>query len=658
MNVLNLNSVKITDPFWLHYMELIRTKMIPYQWDVLNDKADIVIEKERDADYIPSEKSHAIENFKIAAGLKNGHHYGMVFQDSDVYKWLEAVGYSLNQTYDIALKELADSVIDLLAQAQESDGYLNTYFTTEEPERKFKRLYQSHELYCAGHYIEAAVAYYTTTKNQKALDIACKLADCIDSVFGDTADKLKGYDGHEEIELALLRLYELTGKRNYLELSHFFLYERGKDSGFFKRQVLEDPNKKRLIEGMEQFPASYYQAHKPILEQETAEGHAVRVVYMCTAMAKLAYLNNDQKMLIACRRLWKNIVNKRMYITGAIGSTVIGESFTADYNLPNDIMYGETCASIGLIFFSSNMLKNEPKGEYADVLERALYNTVLSGMALDGNHFFYVNPLEVVPEYSKKDPGKSHVKLTRPAWFGCACCPPNIARMITSLDHYIYTVHENSIYANLYSTSQAAIEVNGQEITIEQTTNYPWEGNVRFVMNIETPVCFSFGFRIPNWSKSYAIKVNDELYTKAPIEGYVIVEREWSNGDIVTIELDMSIHVWTANPHVRDDINKVAVQRGPIVYCAEGKDNGADLQLIHLTKGTKFQYQFIAEQFGGVGIIKANAERMDIESEWEDTLYRRETSSAFSPVTVTLIPYYCWANRGENEMLVWLNKKY
>jgi DUF1680 family protein len=657
MIVLNLKAIKINDPFWVRYMELIRKEMIPYQWDVLNDKANIVIEKERDANHIPSEKSHAIENFKIAAGLKKGHHYGMVFQDSDVYKWLEAVAGSLHQTYDENLKEIGDGVIDLLAQAQESDGYLNTYFTIEDPDRKFKRLYQSHELYCAGHYIEAAVAYYTTTKNQKALDIACKLADYIDSVFGDAPDKISGYDGHEEIELALLRLYEVTGKKNYLELSRFFLYERGKDPGFFKRQVAEDLNKKPLIEGMDQFPASYYQAHKPILEQETPEGHAVRVVYMCTAMANLAYLNNDQKMLAACQRLWKNIVTKRMYIIGSIGSTVIGESFTADYDLPNDTMYCETCASIGLIFFAGNMLKNEPKGEYGDVIERALYNTVLSGMAMDGKHFFYVNPLEIVPEHSKKDPGKSHVKATRPAWFGCACCPPNIARMLTSLDGYIYTVRDSTIYTNLYLTNQAAIELNGQDISIEQTTDYPWYGKVRFAVNTEQPIDFALGIRIPNWSKTYAVQVNEESYATSPKDGFVIIERKWNNGDVVTVDLDMSIHTWTANPYVRAALNKVAIQRGPIVYCAEGVDNGSDLHLVHLCKDTKFQYQFAPDKFGGVGIIKANAEKINIEPEWEDVLYREEVPKTFSPVNITLIPYYCWANRSENEMLVWLNKK-
>ena len=424
------NKIKITAPFWQQYINLIRKEMLPFQWSVLNDEADIKIEKERDADHIPAEKSHAIENFKIAAGISKGKHYGMVFQDSDVYKWLEAVAYALHQHQDDDLQKIADGIIDLLAKAQQSDGYLNTYFTIEAPERRYKRLYQSHELYCAGHFIEAAVGYYSVTKNQKILDIACKLANHIDDVFGSEDGKIHGYDGHEEIELALLRLFELTKNDKYKNLANFFLYERGKNPNFFKEQQKTDPSTKPVIEGMESFRPEYYQNHKPILEQETAEGHAVRVMYMCTGMAMLARLNNDEKMFEACKRLWKNIVTKCMYITGGIGSTVIGEAFTADYDLPNDTMYCETCASIGLIFFANNMLKLDVDSQYADIMEKALYNTVIDGMALDGKHFFYVNPLEVVPQLSHKDPGKSHVKTVRPAWFGCACCPPNLARLL------------------------------------------------------------------------------------------------------------------------------------------------------------------------------------------------------------------------------------
>lgn len=657
MKDFGIEEVKITGIFWRRYRDLIRREMIPYQWSVLNDQANIMIEKERDAEYIPSEKSHAIENFRIAAGIKKGHHYGMVFQDSDVYKWLEAVAYSLQETYDERLKALADWVIDLIAQAQEKDGYLNTYFTIEAPERKFKRLYQSHELYCAGHYIEAAVAYYKAVHSEQALSVACSLADCIDAAFGPELKKLKGYDGHEEIELALLRLYEVTGEERYVRLSRFFLYERGQDPAFFKKQVEADPDKRVLIEGMSGFTAKYYQVHKPVIEQETAEGHAVRVTYLCTSMAKLAYLNRDEKMLAACQRLWKNIVSKRMYITGAIGSTVTGEAFTADYDLPNDTMYGETCASIGLIFFAHAMLKNEANGEYADVMETALYNSVISGMALDGKHFFYVNPLEAVPEYSKKDPGKSHVKLTRPAWFGCSCCPPNLARLLMSLDSYIYTMRGSIIYVNLYMACKAAFAIKKTKIEIVQETNYPWEGEICFHIKVEGENPFGVGIRIPQWADNYSLKINDKICHSLSTKGFVIIERQWKTGDTITLQLNMNIQLWTANPKVREDLNKIAVKRGPIVYCLEGVDNGKDLHLICLTENTKFQYHFVDDLMGGIGVIFADAEKIEVSASWTNELYREESSLKSSPKKIQFIPYYCWANRGENEMLIWLHKK-
>lgn len=657
MREFGIERVEIKDPFWLRYGKLIREEMLPYQWQVLNDQADIVIEKERDADYIPADKSHAIENFKIAAGFEEGSHYGMVFQDSDVYKWLEAVAYSLQQSYDASLKELADGVIDLIAAAQEEDGYLNTYFTVEAPTRKFKRLYQSHELYCAGHYIEAAVAYYDAVGSDKALAVACSLADCIDAHFGVDSGKIKGYDGHEEIELALLRLYEVTGEKRYMELSHFFLYERGQDPTFFRKQVEADPDKSVLIEGMEGFSAKYYQVHKPLLEQDTAEGHAVRVVYLCTSMAKLAHLNHDEKILEACRRLWKNIVTKRLYITGAIGSTVTGEAFTADYDLPNDTMYGETCASIGLIFFAKEMLQNEIKGEYADVMEKALYNTVISGMALDGKHFFYVNPLEVVPEYSRKDPGKSHVKLTRPAWFGCSCCPPNLARLLTSLNHYAYTVKDTAVYTDLYMSCEAEFSIAGQTVGISQKTDYPWNGSVHFSLNADGEKSFGFGIRIPSWAKNYCLKVNGEICSNPIKNGFVLIERQWRTGDEVELELDMSVRFWEANPKVREDLHRVAVQRGPIVYCAESFDNGEGLQLLHVSDETKFSYVFDETKFGGAGILQGIAGKLKIQETWQKDLYRPAEMAEFEPMTITLIPYFCWANRGENEMLVWLHKK-
>ncbi len=655
---LQLKSLTITDPFWSHYRELVRTEMIPYQWNVLNDNANITIEKERNDNSIPSEKSHAIENFKIAAGLKQGNHYGWVFQDSDVYKWLESVAYSLSIHADTELQELADGVIDLIALAQEEDGYLNTYFSIEEPERRFKKLAESHELYCAGHFIEAAVAYYESTHNEKAITIACRLADCIDVHFGKEEHQIQGYDGHEEIELALTKLYSLTGEQRYLELSRYFLYERGTDTTFFARQQAADNGHKAVIEGMNHRPLEYYQAHQPILEQQTAEGHAVRLVYMCTAMADVALLAGDNAMLEACRRLWKNIINKRMYITGGIGSTVDGEAFTLDYDLPNDTMYCETCASIGLIFFAFNMLKNEARSEYADVLERALYNTAIGGMALDGKHFFYVNPLEVHPESSRHDPGKSHVKFTRPEWFGCACCPPNLARLLTSLHKYIYTVQAdtNMIYTHLFMTHTTELEINDHPVQLEQITNLPWEGDVSIVTQMKQSTSFTLAIRLPYWAEHYSLLLNGNPIDTDPINGYIHIDRIWRSNDKLELKLPMEIKEYTAHPLVRADTGKVAIGRGPFMYCAEEVDNGEHLHLVQLTQDQTYEYEFDEQLLGGVGTIKVEARKRNIEPEWEDVLYASKAPQTYTSTALRLIPYYCWANRQIGEMRVWLNK--
>lgn len=647
-------KVVIQDEFWLRYRELIRKEMIPYQWNVLNDSIDIKIEKERNDKTIPSEKSHAIMNFKIAAGMESGHHYGWVFQDSDVYKWLEAVAYSLKEKMDEALHQLADGVVDLIAEAQEEDGYLSTYFTIDAPERKFRCLNESHELYCAGHFMEAAVAYYDVVKNEKVLQTACRLADCIDRNFGKEEGKIHGYDGHEEVEIGLLRLYEATGKKRYLELSCYFLEERGKDPYFLSRQKAEE-NREALIEGMDRWGLEYYQVHKPALEQTTAEGHAVRLVYLCTAMAQAALYTQNEKMLLACRKLWRNIVDKRMYITGGIGSTVNGEAFTSDYDLPDDTMYCETCASIGLIFFAQQMLKNENNGEYADVMERALYNTVLAGMALDGKHFFYVNPLEVVPEKVKKDPGKSHVKLVRPQWLGCACCPPNLARLLASVDEYVYVQKENTILANLFMNCESTFQMPQGECTVTQKTNYPWEGNVEFKINSTAKEPMTLAVRIPGWTDSFVVTLNGQVLSTEEKNGYIYIQKAFAD-DQIQVEFEIKPKRWYAHPNVKNEIGKTALSRGPLVYCLEGADNGEALHLLTLGKDEEIQYRFEKDLLGGVGTLHAMGEKIDLEKRdmplYQDSHFETEMVKK----ELKWIPYYSWANRGENEMSVWVRE--
>ncbi len=643
----------ITDPFWLRYRSLVRHEMIPYQWKVLNDEIDVRIERERNDPSIPNEKSHALENFRIAAGIHEGHHYGWVFQDSDVYKWLEAVAWSLMEEPDEDLKKLADSVVDLIALAQEPDGYLGTYFTIEEPDRKYKSLMNSHELYCAGHFMEAAAAYYEATGSRKVLETAKKLAAHIERELGP--EGTFGYDGHEEVEIGLMKLYHLTGEERYLHLGSYFLRIRGTDADFFGDQQKTDPGSEPLIGGMGVFSRRYFQAHRPPVQQDTAEGHAVRMVYLCTAMADAAASEGDKEMLEACRRIWRNIVDRRMYITGGIGSTVHGEAFTFDYDLPNDTMYCETCASVGLVFFASQMLRSESIGEYGDVMERALYNTVLAGTALDGKHFFYVNPLEVNPSASMWDPGKSHVKPVRPQWLGCACCPPNLARLLASVDRYIYTVKDDRCLVNLYISSETEVPVSGGTARITQETDYPKSGTVRIRVGAPENGAFDLGLRIPGWSRTYGVTLDGAAADESSFEnGYFYIRKLAGEHEIV-LNLGMKPRLYKADPRVRADLGKAAMTRGPLVYCLEEADNGKDLHLLSIDPAGEVQEEEEKGELGDIIRITAAGKRIR-EPEETERLYRSADESAVQEETVRLrfIPYYTWANRGSNEMCVWV----
>ncbi len=647
------NNVKITSEFWGRYRNLVRTEMIPFQWNVLNDIAGIKIEKERlNDDGIPSEKSHAIENFKVAAGRAQGTHYGWTFQDSDVYKWLETVAYSLREKMDPELEKKALEVIDLIADAQEEDGYLDTFYSILGIQYRYQSLAGSHELYCMGHFIEAAVAYYAATGNEKVLTVAKKAADNINDNFGPEDGKIHGYDGHEEIEIGLLRLFHVTGENRYLKLAKYFLMERGKHPNFFREQAekYQGPN---ALNGIEKAADTYFQNHKPILEQDTAEGHAVRVVYMCTALADLAATTGDAEIYGACKKLWDNITSRRMFITGGIGSTFHGESFTLDYDLQNDTMYCETCAAIGLIFFARQMLRIEPKAEYAEVMERALYNCALAGMALDGKHFFYVNPLEVNPAKSLKDPGKSHVKPVRPSWLGCACCPPNLARMITSLDDYVYTISDDAILINQYIDSESTFEYKGGTVTIKQATEYPWDEKDGVVINNKTKSVVRIGIRIPAWAANAALKIDGKAADISKEDGYHYVDVTAGGSMEIELTFPMEIKRNYCNPLVSEDIGKVAISRGPFVYCLEGVDNGTAINGLRLPEDSTFEYEYKAGLLNGVGVIKAKGKRVELSTSTELYTNSRPTEEN---ATLTFIPYYAWANRGENEMEVWVRE--
>ncbi|WP_026486269.1 glycoside hydrolase family 127 protein [Caldanaerobius polysaccharolyticus] len=639
----SLKQVKINEGFWWNYVKLIKDVVIPYQWDVLNDRVPGV------------EPSHAIRNFRIAAGEIQGEFAGMVFQDSDVYKWLEAVSYSLVVYPDPELEKTADEVIDLIARAQQNDGYLDTYFIIKEPDKKWTNLRDCHELYCAGHLIEAAVAYYEATGKRKLLDVACRLADHIDSVFGPEPSKKKGYPGHEEIELALVKLYRVTGEERYLKLSKYFIDERGKKPLYFEIEAQARGNK-NFYSMWDELGPSYFQVHLPVREQTSAEGHAVRAVYLCSGMADVAVESGDESLIQACKKLWDNITTKRMYITGGIGSMSIGEAFTFDYDLPNDTAYAETCAAVGLVFFAHRMLQIDPDRRYADIMERALYNSVISGMSLDGKKFFYVNPLEVWPEACEKNKVKAHVKYTRQPWFGCACCPPNVARLLTSLGKYIYSTGENELYIHLYVDSEVQAKITEKEVKVKQQTQYPWDGKIAIDICAEREAEFTLLLRIPGWCKDAKVRVNgEEIEIGAMNKGYVSIKRRWGK-DRVELLLSMPVLKMRANPNVREDEGRVAVQRGPVVYCLEEVDNGSNLNNIVLPKGSKFEVEYEKDLLNGVCVIKAEAEREDY-GPWGEELYEADVNVTYKPVSIKFIPYFAWANRAPGEMMVWVREK-
>ena len=642
---LALKNVHISDPFWLDYVELVRNTVLPYQWEALNDR-------------IPdAEPSYAVRNFRIAAGLEEGEFRGEVFQDSDIAKWLEAVGYSLETHPDPNLESIADGIIDIIEKAQQPDGYLDTCFIIKEQDKKWTDLYECHELYVAGHMMEAAVAYYKATGKKKLLDVMCRFADYIDIVFGPEPEKIHGYPGHQEVELALVKLYEATGNGKYLKLSKYFIDERGKEPNFFIQEWKKVRNR-YSYSTKSQVPSpdlKYNQAHKPVREQEVGVGHAVRAVYMYTAMADIARETGDIQLLDACKRLWNNVVGKQMYITGGIGSTHNGEAFSFDYDLPNDTAYAESCASIGLIFFAYRMLQMDVNSVYADVMERALYNIVLGSMSRDGKRFFYVNPLEVWPEACEKNPDRKHVKPARQKWFGCACCPPNIARLLTSLNQYIYSFNKNTVYTHLYIGGEAEIEMENGRMQLRQENRYPWDGKIKLSVISSSVETVSLALRIPGWCKKWFAFINGKKAENIEIEnGYALFNRNWKAGDEIELCLDMQIELIQANPRARANAGKIALQRGPLVYCMEEIDNRDNLSALTVDTTSRFTAE-TDESLHGAVVIEGKATRT-IDEDWKDSLYRPYTASE-KGVEIKAIPYFMWGNRKQGEMLVWIRKR-
>lgn len=632
----SLKGVTIADRFWAPRQEVNRTVTLP-------------------AEYEQCKKTGRIDAWKLdwKPGQPNPPH---IFWDSDAAKWIEAVGYSLATHPDQELEELADAVIDMIADAQQEDGYLNIHFTVVEPQNRLRNLRDMHELYCAGHLIEAAVSYYEGTGKRKLLDVMCRYADYIDSVLGPEEGKKRGYPGHEEIELALVKLYRATGEQRYLKLAKFFVDERGRRPHFFDLEARERGEDPAAHRGG---GYDYNQSHLPVREQTTAEGHAVRAMYLYSGMADVAAETDDETLLAACERLWQNVTERRLYITGGIGSSARGERFTYDYELPNDAAYAETCAAIGLVFWAHRMLQFDGNGVYADVMERALYNGVLSGISLDGRRFLYVNPLEVdmqAHRHKAERFGRPRFSPTRQEWFSCACCPPNIARLLASLGAYIYSQAEKEVYVHLYVEGSVELSIDGHAVALQVETDYPWGETVTIAVHPDQATGFSLALRIPAWCRAAEVKVNGEQVGIEPLmdNGYAKIRRIWQRGDVVTLRLPMDVVRVEAHPAVRANCGRIALHRGPLIYCLEEADNGGNLRDISLPDDAELRVTFDENLLGGIAVIHAEGKRRDL-SRWKDRLYQ-PLPSATRTIALKAIPYYAWSNRTPGDMLVWIGR--
>lgn len=604
-------QVSIEDDFWQPRQETNRRVSIPQSLDML-------------------EQAGNLHNFELAAqGAREGYS-GPVFMDSDLYKVLEAVACSLATHPDPELDRRADAVIAQIAAAQCPDGYLNTWYQINAPDRRWTNLRDDHELYCAGHLFEAAVAHFQATGKRSLLEVATRFADCIDRVFGDAPGKRMGYCGHPEIELALMKLGRAVEEPRYLRLARFFIENRGRR--FFAEEHGTPPD---------QYDGTYWQDDLPITEHNEVKGHAVRAVYLMSGVVDVAEISEDgAKLLSMVDRVWHNTCEKRMYVTGGIGPSAHNEGFTVDYDLPNLTAYQETCASVAMILWNHrlNLLRGE--SHYADLMERALYNGFLAGVSLDGERYFYVNPLE--------SEGGHH----RRAWYSCACCPPNVTRTLAALGGYLYAQTDEDLYVNLYAQATLQTALAGADLTARTQTRYPWEGDVRITFSLDRPVKFGLHLRVPNWCEGASLRLNDgaNLQTAPQENGYLVLRRTWSDGDTVTLSLPMHVQQIEAHPQVQADRGRFALQRGPLIYCLEACDHSVPITEIVIPRGAALTPRETA-LMGGIVSLQGQGGHAPAAG-WEGRLYR--AAQPLPSVPVTAIPYYAWDNREPGAMRVWI----
>ncbi len=562
-----------------------------------------------------------------------------MFWDSDLGKSIETIAYSLYRRPNAELEARADAIIDMYEKLQQEDGYLNAWFQRVQPGRRWTNLRDHHELYCAGHLIEAAVAYYQATGKRKLLDIMSRFADYMITVFGHGEGQLRGYCGHEEVELALVKLGRVTGEKKYLDLAKYFIDERGQEPHFFTEEALRDG---RDPKNFVQKTYEYSQSHLPVRKQTKVVGHAVRAMYLYSGMADIATEYNDDTLTAALETLWDDLTTKQMYVTGGIGPAASNEGFTDYYDLPNESAYAETCASVGLVFWANRMLGRGPNRRYADIMEVALYNGAMAGLSQDGKTFFYENPLESA--------GKHH----RWTWHHCPCCPPNIARLLASVGSYMYAAADNEIAVHLYGESKARVPLaGGLTVQLSQTTRYPWDGAIRFEVDPDRAARFVLSLRIPEWADGATLAINGATLDLATVtvDGYARIEREWQAGDSVDLTLPLIPRTLFANPKVRQDAGRAALMRGPLVYCVETTDNGRDLNGISLSGDPASAKT--AEIAALEGAVALDVSVTRDEADWGSDLYRT-TPPKSAASTARFVPYHLWDNRDPGEMLVWI----
>lgn len=656
------NNVRVTDGFWKKRMELNETVTLPAEYRQCKDTGRIDSikciydkNKEHNAKYIETIDGKIELTDGESAGIPRPHHYW----DSDVAKWIEAASYSLVSKPDPELERRIDGIVEDFAASQYSDGYINTYFTVVEPGKRWTNVYQMHELYCAGHLLEAAIAYYQATGKRRFLDILTKYVDYIDSVFGPEEGKIHGYPGHQELELALVKLYQLTGSNKYLKLAKYFIDERGRRPLFFEEEAnkhnrdINDGGPKGILgrDFLAAGPYALFQSHLPVREQKTAEGHAVRLVYMGTAMVDIALESGDESLMAAAETLWDNVTERRMAVTGGVGAKDQSERFAYDYYLPNEFSYNETCASIGLAMWAYRFLQYRADTKYADIMEKALYNGIISGVSLSGDRFFYANHLASDPDmFRDRIITNPRMLPERQSWFAVSCCPMNLARITESFSGYMYTASDETVFCHMYASSTATVNGN----TLEQKTEYPWNGNIVIEPGAGD---YTLALRIPGWCSSFSITVNGNAFDYSMKDGYAYMKRKWVEGDSVLLSLDMKPFLIEANPQIRMDDGKLAIQYGPLIYCLEETDNGKQVFDTFISSDCSLSAHFDEDLLGGVMVVEGDCYVHDL-SKWEHKLYAKisDGCSEFIQKNFTAIPYYAWANRGNGRMTVWINR--